>query len=430
MVFREKLWQIVDGALQPRGDRPLSVDSLDVTRFSTGYERIVLLDGPNIRVIDSNGAEVTNSPWDNSANEAQDAINDALSNISADGAVWLAPGDYNYDARITPPANTRLHGTRASKLVAQADDVNCITITNDDVEIRGIQIDGNDRDDQLINFGTCANQRVIDCWIHSRDSSSNGRLIDVGTVTNLLIEGCELHMADSANNSNTTFGINMRGGGSNKRIHNNWIHDMEFNAIALYGDLTEFQVWGNLCENTGHTAISASPAANGSIIGNTVIDVTDAETGGSAGIEVEVDDGHVADTAGKRIAIIGNVVDNCPSGIMTHDRQGDDSDVPTDVHIFSNSITNCTTGRANGIDLRYGDMVHVGKNVLSGNTTDFNTESTMGDYSRGGGATESAAADEPQADWPEGTIVDFTDSDGGSGTGQYVLIDGSWLQLA
>lgn len=47
-----------------------------------------------------------------------------------------------------------------------------------------------------------------------------------------------------------------------------------------------------------------------------------------------------------------------------------------------------------------------------------------------GVGTETANAETPQANWPDGVTVDFTDSGDGSGTGIYQLVAGSWVQVA
>lgn len=378
----------------------LEIVDLTVTGTATGvggsgargaYEYIMYLDGTDIRVQDATGSEVTSSPWDNSANEAHLAAQYMVNNASAESPGWIAPGDYNYGGRINMADNSALHGTRASKFVAQSQIDPFIkgeNITN--VELRGFQIDGNSVEQNVIQFNkNVVDIRVMGLKVGNTDPSLGNDMILFNldptpdpAGNNIQIVGNEVYHDGSSLNANQSFGISLREGSGNGvenvQILRNYCRDMDHNGICIYGDAKNVVCSHNLVENVGHTGISSSPSVGTIISNNTVRNVADNEQEGAAGIEVENDGAHTTGIAGRRVTVRNNVIENCPFGFAMFKRNDatagdpDPREVILDGNIFRNINSNDQTRSPAAIELEAGKVqVRIGDNIYENCTQEI-----------------------------------------------------------
>jgi len=172
---------------------------------------------------------------------------------------------------------------------------------------------------------------------------------DTATCKNLSIKGCDVflsgqnvygfHTLRSIENimiDGNIFELSANSGSSN---------DSANNAIAVYGDSKNFCITNNIVMGSGHSAIAASMAENGTISFNKIYNVSIVS---EAGIEVEYKKGHGTNLTDpnfqtKSVKVIGNYVENCYWGIAVLTRElsmvSTDDVPPYDVLIQGNTCS-------------------------------------------------------------------------------------------
>ena len=218
-----------------------------------------------------------------------------------------------------------------------------------------------------------------------------------------------------------------------------------FDALSVIGvggtgfsitDLNnELWVGAAILDANGADGIKFSPSS----VSNRALSIESLWVGGNAGEGIHLDGTSTHPISGVQIGIlrcegnalkgarfehlkdsfIGSIIAKNNDAGVRFDNAGNAGVVVGHVHTESNTVT--------GLDgPGVSDHVHIGKARVedSATLTDFTTV--------GGTGEESASAETPTAgDFFTGDIVDFTDSDDGSGTGVYLKnINGNWTQLA
>jgi len=335
-------------------------------------------------------------------------------NNAGGGTVYIQPGTYNLGARVYPKyavSGVKIlangvtlkapAGTELSYLLKFAGGY-----AHTNIVIDGLGIDGNSTAKGGIEV-SASNSEVKNCKVTSLKTGngasilidgsaitkSNVRIqnnkalgggqygINIITSNEVEIVGNDCQGATAAirtnincdnikitqntsNDSTTAYGI-YTAGSTNVIISGNNIKDTIWNGIAIYEDTNSFTCIGNVIDGSGHSGIACSPAYNGTIIGNKVTNVT---TSSEAGIELEFKSLHVADKTSHDITVTGNQIDTCYWGIVTHNRDDNDTYRPYNINVANNEIADCTNI---GLYMYDGDNVVFNNNLLEGNTTDM-----------------------------------------------------------
>lgn len=414
-------------------------------------------------------------------------INSVISSVSDGTEVVIPAGTYTLSEAVSDQNKNNIHlrgqGKGATTLkVADSTQINAINLTEvtgwtiEALEIDGAgstQSDAGTNNNQCgVCVDSCDRTKVRDCWIHDtylaniRYASVSSSLADGWILNNYLDTTYAPDESDHASNNVSVtgeakdalegvlvrgnkcfnavrYGIEFSGGASDCAAVNNSVYNSGQPALASQGTFNarNRQYIGNYIEGAGGSAIEAT-APNALIANNQI------QGGSYRGIDVL---GGAADSL-----VIGNVVDGCTS-------QGIRSGEPG-IPIIGNTVIN--TGD-HAIQTNNTDMMVLGNycspstgwairipgnecvaafNVVESNPVRFEigaTDNEAWGNSRidsgsivsdqgtrnliNGVGSESANAETPSSSWSIGSVVDFTDSGDGSGTGVYHLLpDGSW----
>jgi hypothetical protein len=237
--------------------------------------------------------------------------------------------------------------------------------------------------------GTLTNITLDRIYYHgeARTATTNGvQMLElyssVGLVTNLTVKDCRYYSP-----GRNCYGVDVQKPSQRVRIFNNYFEhqnygqtsNVGFNAIAIYTNAQDFDVYNNTINGSGHSAIAVSPGSNGSIYGNQVRKV---QLGGEAGIEVEWKD-HNGDhiRTSHSIMVSGNSVDSCTVGLLVTIREtaGIDTIPPYDITLTNNTITGCGDGVfvSSSFTAAPGDIIRnviIKGNIIRG-STETDTES-------------------------------------------------------
>lgn len=326
---------------------------------------------------------------------AEEAFQYAFDELSETGGTVVASDDrFEFGGPATMGDETVLVGQQGTRFVAsrtgsregipnddQTDPLptghDLIRVRGDDVAVVNVTFDANGTqlDNHAIQADSCdglviAGNRTVDGF---QMAISFSRCTNVRVVGNEVLDP-------------NWYGITSRaaptGGETDLRrsenvvVAQNYVAGVKFNNVATY-NVGHFTVYGNVVRDGGHSLIACSPAQQGAIVGNVCRDLEEfaPDPGGEAGIEIEYKETHVreeiAGTPRARsydITISGNVVDNCPVGVLARTVPADEGDAaareserPYSFTVTGNTVSNA---EAAGIRIRSGEAGVVATNTV------------------------------------------------------------------
>lgn len=202
------------------------------------------------------------------------------------------------------------------------------------------------------------NLKLINIEIDASGLNNSGMSFDSSTgglITDIQIRDCKITLTGA-----NVYGIRLEKPAKGIFIENNFFtltSASSFNAITVYEDGTDFFIKDNNVFLSGHSGIAISPGTFGSIIGNRVHGITNAN---EAGIEVEWKTEH-GDFTTSDVTVVGNVIDNCYYGIFVTKRDQVIPDQVANISISSNTITNTSFV---GISINFLDNGTISDNVI------------------------------------------------------------------
>lgn len=377
---------VLYGSLSTGGASPVErISSTGVSAFASGsYTTKVTADSaalkPGVTIIvaasNSRGNDAADYICDGTADDVQiQAAIDAVSALGG-GLVRLLDGDYVIATAVTMKSNVDICGLGDATQLTAATETNIfkfIGVAVSNVVISDLYLQTSSAGMTVIWAGdddNLENIAIRNCTINAIGADYSAA-ISFGdsaaeTVTTLRIEKCKI-------TSSATYGYGII---ITKPVTGLWIQDClisqtnasGYNAVAVYGNSTNFHVNRNNVVGTGHAAIAMSPASMGEVTGNIVDAPATADEGG---IEVEWKGSHGGTETSHHVTVSDNIVYSGNLGIYTHKRDtGTGSGDPYKINIHGNTLRDMTIG----VKLYYGADITVYGNIYDNCSTDYSAE--------------------------------------------------------
>lgn len=294
-----------------------------------------------------------------------------------------------------------------------------VVISSNSVDIDNFQEDTtNERGNGIVVRDGATNVTITDNNVFCSNTTGNKGLSAIAVLdgsTNVSIVG---NFAQAANRNQ----VQIRDSSGNVSVVGNTIESLgSGSGVAVQGSNGNFAVVGNTVLNAAGAGVFGNNGQGFIVSGNLI------QSPGSFGVNFNggswalVSGNVIQDAGGDGVAtsatsgMVANNIIQSTANNGIHYRN-----TASDTHFRSNFIRN-TTNATWVIDSSDG--------TFQGNIPDPGTAAPNGSPVNGE-AVESASAESPQGSYPTGTLVRFTDSDDGSGTGTYLVArDGTSVRL-